>query len=166
MKKEVLGFVAAVAIASGPAQALDDTDASAPAAPQTPAPCVTDTCAAAAAHRMVDPSTIPGVMDQPKRVFPPTAFPAAKGNFIGLSTENGRIAWNFIDMAFNQKRMDQAFDKYIARTGYFDHNSSVDIRIAEGIRGFGRAAWVAIHHQTSHCSRRSCRVARRGPRNS
>ena len=32
MKKEVLGFVAAVAIASGPAQALDATDASAPAA--------------------------------------------------------------------------------------------------------------------------------------
>lgn len=48
--------------------------------------------------------------------------PAPTGNMIGLSTENGRIAYDFIDLWFNQRQPEAAFDKYVARSGYMNHS--------------------------------------------
>lgn len=91
-------------------------------------PCVVLSCCSLTAAiaqtpppRMTDPSSIQGVMNQPLLVLPPTPKPAPVGNFIGLSSANGRIAWDFIDLWFNQKQPGAAFDRYVAPTGYVNH---------------------------------------------
>jgi predicted SnoaL-like aldol condensation-catalyzing enzyme len=46
----------------------------------------------------------------------------AADNLIGLTTPNGRIAHDFIDMWFNQHKPRQAFDTYVSRTDYMNHS--------------------------------------------
>jgi len=56
--------------------------------------------------------------------YPGTTYSIAadpNGNLIGLSTPNGRLVWNFIDMWFNKHEAATAWDKYVAREGYYNH---------------------------------------------
>lgn len=43
------------------------------------------------------------------------------GNLIGLKTANGRLAYDFINLWFNEHQADAAWDKYVARHGYMNH---------------------------------------------
>lgn len=43
------------------------------------------------------------------------------GNMIGLKTANGKIAYDFINMWFNEHKAEAAWDKYVARKGYMNH---------------------------------------------
>lgn len=47
--------------------------------------------------------------------------PDPNGNMIGLKTANGKIAYDFINMWFNEHKAEAAWDKYVARTGYMNH---------------------------------------------
>jgi predicted SnoaL-like aldol condensation-catalyzing enzyme len=40
---------------------------------------------------------------------------------IGLTTENGRIAYNFVDTWFNQHKIDEAWDKYVSKEHFTNH---------------------------------------------
>ncbi|MFT3905985.1 MAG: hypothetical protein QM718_06765 [Steroidobacteraceae bacterium] len=55
----------------------------------------------------------------------PADIAAAKadpnGNLVGLKTENGKLAYNFIDLWFNQHKQSEAWDTYVARKGYMNH---------------------------------------------
>jgi len=56
--------------------------------------------------------------------YPGTSFSRAadpNGNLIGLSTPNGRIAWDYIDLWFNKHQAAAAWDKYVARQGFYNH---------------------------------------------
>jgi len=56
--------------------------------------------------------------------YPGTSFSIAadpNGNLIGLTTKNGRLVWDFIDMWFNKGEAPQAWDKYVARVGFYNH---------------------------------------------
>ena len=56
--------------------------------------------------------------------YPGTSFSIAadpNGNLIGLTTKNGRLVWDFIDMWFNKGEAPQAWDKYVAREGFYNH---------------------------------------------
>jgi len=55
--------------------------------------------------------------------YPGTNFSIANdpnGNLIGLTTPNGRLVWDFIDMWFNKGEAPQAWDKYVAREGFYN----------------------------------------------
>lgn len=43
------------------------------------------------------------------------------GNMIGLTTPNGKLVHDFIDLWFNQHQAEAAWDKYVARDGYMNH---------------------------------------------
>ncbi|HTP38405.1 MAG TPA: hypothetical protein VMI92_02405 [Steroidobacteraceae bacterium] len=49
----------------------------------------------------------------------PAADP--NGNMIGLTTPNGKLVYDFIDMWFNKHMAEAAWDKYVARQGYMNH---------------------------------------------
>ena len=49
------------------------------------------------------------------------AKPDPNGNLIGLTTPNGRVAYDFIDMWFNKHQAAKAWDMYVARTGFENH---------------------------------------------
>lgn len=49
------------------------------------------------------------------------AKPDPNGNLIGLTTPNGKLAYNFIDMWFNEHKAEAAWDQYVARKGYMNH---------------------------------------------
>ncbi len=49
------------------------------------------------------------------------AKPDPNGNLVGLTTANGKLAYNFIDMWFNEHKSEAAWDKYVARKGYMNH---------------------------------------------
>lgn len=53
----------------------------------------------------------------------PTYNPATdpNGNLIGLTTPNGRLVYDFINLWFNDHKSGEAFDKYVARHGYVNH---------------------------------------------
>jgi len=42
-------------------------------------------------------------------------------NMAGAKTKNGRIAMEWVDMAFNHHRMGEAFDRYVSRDDYMNH---------------------------------------------
>jgi len=42
-------------------------------------------------------------------------------NLIGLSTPNGRIAYEFIDLWFNQHKGADAWEKYVSHDNYMNH---------------------------------------------
>jgi predicted SnoaL-like aldol condensation-catalyzing enzyme len=42
-------------------------------------------------------------------------------DLIGLSTRNGKLAADMLDLWFNQHRPADAFDKYVSRTDFTDH---------------------------------------------
>lgn len=42
-------------------------------------------------------------------------------NLIGLKTENGRLARDFVDLWFNQHKPEEAFDRYVSRDHYMNH---------------------------------------------
>ena len=48
--------------------------------------------------------------------------PDLNGNLIGLTTANGKLVYNFIDMWFNQHKQAEAWDTYVARKGYMNHS--------------------------------------------
>jgi predicted SnoaL-like aldol condensation-catalyzing enzyme len=43
------------------------------------------------------------------------------GNLIGLTTPNGKLVRDFINMWFNDHKAEAAWDKYVARNGYMNH---------------------------------------------
>lgn len=43
------------------------------------------------------------------------------GNLIGLTTPNGKLVYDFINMWFNEHKAEAAWDKYVARQGYMNH---------------------------------------------
>lgn len=43
------------------------------------------------------------------------------GNLIGLTTANGKLAYDFIDLWFNKHQPEQAWDKYVSRDNYMNH---------------------------------------------
>lgn len=45
----------------------------------------------------------------------------ADDNMIGLTTPNGKLVYDFIDLWFNQHKGAEAFDKYVSRTNYVNH---------------------------------------------
>ena len=47
--------------------------------------------------------------------------PDPNQNLIGLTTPNGRVAYDFVDMWFNQHQAAKAWDTYVARTGFENH---------------------------------------------
>lgn len=47
--------------------------------------------------------------------------PDPDGNLIGLTTANGRLAYDFINLWFNEHQANAAWDKYVARNGYMNH---------------------------------------------
>lgn len=51
------------------------------------------------------------------------AFGAAPvdDNLIGLQTENGRLARDFVDLWFNQRKPEEAFDRYVSHDHYMNH---------------------------------------------
>jgi predicted SnoaL-like aldol condensation-catalyzing enzyme len=49
------------------------------------------------------------------------------GNMIGLSTPNGRTAFAFDDLCFNQHKPEEAFDKYVSRDQYMNHSRTTDV---------------------------------------
>lgn len=42
-------------------------------------------------------------------------------NLIGLQTENGRLARDFVDLWFNQHKPEEAFDRYVSHDHYMNH---------------------------------------------
>jgi predicted SnoaL-like aldol condensation-catalyzing enzyme len=58
---------------------------------------------------------------------PAPASAAKDPNMIGLTTENGRAAYDFIDMWFNQHKPLEAFDKYVSRDHYMNHTTTTDV---------------------------------------
>jgi predicted SnoaL-like aldol condensation-catalyzing enzyme len=50
------------------------------------------------------------------------AKPDPNGNLIGLKTDIGKAAYNFIDLWFNQHKQSEAWDTYVARKGYMNHS--------------------------------------------
>lgn len=58
----------------------------------------------------------------------PKAKPA-DDNMIGLTTPNGKLVYDFINLWFNEHKGEEAFDKYVSRDNYMNHavyNSSVN----------------------------------------
>ncbi|MGC3982410.1 MAG: hypothetical protein QM808_14265 [Steroidobacteraceae bacterium] len=49
------------------------------------------------------------------------AKPDPNGNLIGLTTANGKLVYNFINMWFNEHKAEAAWDQYVARKGYMNH---------------------------------------------
>jgi predicted SnoaL-like aldol condensation-catalyzing enzyme len=47
--------------------------------------------------------------------------PDPDGNLVGLKTANGRLAYDFINLWFNEHQAEAAWDKYVARHGYMNH---------------------------------------------
>lgn len=43
-------------------------------------------------------------------------------NMIGLTTENGKLAYEYLDLWFNHYKPAEAFDKYVSRTDYMNHS--------------------------------------------
>jgi len=52
---------------------------------------------------------------------------AVSANMIGLSTPNGRAAYDFIDLWFNRHKPEEAFDKYVSRDHYMNHTTTTDV---------------------------------------
>jgi predicted SnoaL-like aldol condensation-catalyzing enzyme len=55
--------------------------------------------------------------------------PPKDDNLIGLSTANGKLVYDFINLWFNDRKSDQAFDKYVSHDHYMNHavySASVD----------------------------------------
>lgn len=55
----------------------------------------------------------------------------ADDNMIGLTTPNGKLVYDFINLWFNQHKGEEAFDKYVSRDNYMNHavySSTVDKR--------------------------------------
>ncbi|MFT3905912.1 MAG: nuclear transport factor 2 family protein [Steroidobacteraceae bacterium] len=46
---------------------------------------------------------------------------AADDNLIGLTTPNGKIAYDFINLWFNEGKGVEAWDKYVSRDHYMNH---------------------------------------------
>jgi predicted SnoaL-like aldol condensation-catalyzing enzyme len=46
---------------------------------------------------------------------------AADDNMIGLTTANGKLVYDFINLWFNEHKTDAAFDKYVSRDHYMNH---------------------------------------------
>lgn len=46
---------------------------------------------------------------------------AASTDLVGLSTQNGKLAADMLDLWFNQHKVGEAFDKYVSRTDFTDH---------------------------------------------
>jgi predicted SnoaL-like aldol condensation-catalyzing enzyme len=46
---------------------------------------------------------------------------AADDNLIGLNQPNGKLAYDFITMWFNEHKPREAFDKYVSKTDYMNH---------------------------------------------
>ena len=42
-------------------------------------------------------------------------------NMVGLTTENGRIVYNFINEWWNEKKGEEAWNKYVSRENYLNH---------------------------------------------
>lgn len=51
-----------------------------------------------------------------------SAYAADCGNMVGADSENAKVALGWLDMAFNQHKMAEAFDKYISRDNYMNHS--------------------------------------------
>ncbi len=47
--------------------------------------------------------------------------PDPNGNLVGLTTTNGRLAYDFVDQWFNKHEAEAAWDKYVSRTNYTGH---------------------------------------------
>lgn len=54
------------------------------------------------------------------QVASPSA-PDPDGNLVGLKTANGKLAYDFINLWFNEHQAEAAWDKYVARHGYMNH---------------------------------------------
>lgn len=46
---------------------------------------------------------------------------AADDNLIGLTEPNGKLAYDFINLWFNEHKPREAFDKYVSKTDYMNH---------------------------------------------
>ena len=60
---------------------------------------------------------------------PATAAKPAYDNMIGLTTADGKLVYDFINLWFNEKKGAEAFDKYVSHDNYLNHavyNSSVN----------------------------------------
>jgi predicted SnoaL-like aldol condensation-catalyzing enzyme len=49
------------------------------------------------------------------------AASAADDNMIGLSTPNGKLVYDFVNLWFNEHKTDEAFDKYVSKDHYMNH---------------------------------------------
>lgn len=49
------------------------------------------------------------------------AKPQQDDNLIGLSTPNGKLAFDFINLWFNERKPNEAFDQYVSRDHYQNH---------------------------------------------
>lgn len=47
--------------------------------------------------------------------------PPKDDNLIGLSTPNGKLVYDFINLWFNDRKPDEAFDKYVSHDHYENH---------------------------------------------
>lgn len=54
-------------------------------------------------------------------LFAACAAHAASNDLIGLSTPNGKIAADMLNLWFNEHKPGEAFDKYVSRTDFTDH---------------------------------------------
>lgn len=63
------------------------------------------------------------------------AAESVNSNMIGLTTTNGRVAYDFIDLWLNKGKGGEAFDKYVSRQDYFNHMGAVLERKGSGPAG-------------------------------
>jgi len=47
---------------------------------------------------------------------------ADSGNLVGMKSPNARIFAAWLDLGFNQQKMDEAFDSYVSRDNYVNHS--------------------------------------------
>lgn len=60
-----------------------------------------------------------GAVAQAAPKYDPKTDP--NGNMIGLTTEIGQIAYDFIDLWFNKHKTKEAWEKYVSKTDYVNH---------------------------------------------
>jgi predicted SnoaL-like aldol condensation-catalyzing enzyme len=49
------------------------------------------------------------------------AAPATDDNMIGLTTPNGKLVYDFVNLWFNEHKTNEAFDRYVSKEHYMNH---------------------------------------------
>jgi predicted SnoaL-like aldol condensation-catalyzing enzyme len=63
-----------------------------------------------------------------------TANGGAKGDLIGLTTANGKLAAKMLDLWFNEHNPGEAFDKFVSRTDFTNHTAKETSHSFEDVR--------------------------------